>query len=178
MSEISWNTSLQKKKHGQPGAVLAAFCSFSFSSSSGRLVSSLSQIPFPIVSSAPLQDLGARGTSPANTISLPAPHLAHQTAITPSETPRALGSSRAPSPREPSRFPLSFSLLEWARLLPPAAAMSAVNITNVAVLDNPTAFLNPFQFEISYECLVPLDDGKACLLPARFSLMGGGLRVS
>jgi hypothetical protein len=36
-----------------------------------------------------------------------------------------------------------------------------VNITNVAVLDNPTAFLNPFQFEISYECLVPLDDGKA-----------------
>lgn len=39
-----------------------------------------------------------------------------------------------------------------------AAAMSAVNITNVAVLDNPTAFLNPFQFEISYECLVPLDD--------------------
>jgi hypothetical protein len=39
--------------------------------------------------------------------------------------------------------------------------MSAVNITNVAVLDNPTAFLNPFQFEISYECLVPLDDGKA-----------------
>uniref|UniRef100_A0A0D3GAJ7 t-SNARE coiled-coil homology domain-containing protein n=1 Tax=Oryza barthii TaxID=65489 RepID=A0A0D3GAJ7_9ORYZ len=39
-----------------------------------------------------------------------------------------------------------------------AAAMSAVNITNVAVLDNPTAFLNPFQFEISYECLIPLDD--------------------
>jgi hypothetical protein len=38
--------------------------------------------------------------------------------------------------------------------------MSAVNITNVAVLDNPTAFLNPFQFEISYECLVALDDGK------------------
>ncbi|KAL0924184.1 hypothetical protein M5K25_004994 [Dendrobium thyrsiflorum] len=37
--------------------------------------------------------------------------------------------------------------------------MSAVNITNVAVLDNPAAFLNPFQFEISYECLVPLTDG-------------------
>lgn len=36
--------------------------------------------------------------------------------------------------------------------------MSAVNITNVAVLDNPAAFLNPFQFEISYECLVPLKD--------------------
>lgn len=37
--------------------------------------------------------------------------------------------------------------------------MSAVNITNVTVLDNPAAFLNPFQFEISYECLVPLEDG-------------------
>jgi hypothetical protein len=43
--------------------------------------------------------------------------------------------------------------------------MSAVNITNVAVLDNPTAFLNPFQFEISYECLVPLDDGTDRLHP-------------
>lgn len=38
--------------------------------------------------------------------------------------------------------------------------MSAVSITNVAVLDNPTAFLNPFQFEISYECFVPLEDGS------------------
>ena len=38
--------------------------------------------------------------------------------------------------------------------------MSAVNITNVTVLDNPAAFLNPFQFEISYECLIPLQDGK------------------
>lgn len=37
--------------------------------------------------------------------------------------------------------------------------MSAVNITNVTVLDNPAAFLNPFQFEISYECLIPLADG-------------------
>ncbi|XP_009626964.1 probable histone chaperone ASF1A [Nicotiana tomentosiformis] len=36
--------------------------------------------------------------------------------------------------------------------------MSAVNITNVAVLDNPAPFLNPFQFEISYECLAALKD--------------------
>ncbi|KAK7277420.1 hypothetical protein RIF29_18572 [Crotalaria pallida] len=36
--------------------------------------------------------------------------------------------------------------------------MSAVNITNVTVLDNPASFLNPFQFEISYECLTPLND--------------------
>lgn len=36
--------------------------------------------------------------------------------------------------------------------------MSAVNLTNVAVLSNPAAFLSPFQFEISYECLTPLKD--------------------
>ncbi|PHT33295.1 Histone chaperone ASF1B [Capsicum baccatum] len=36
--------------------------------------------------------------------------------------------------------------------------MSAVNITNVAVLDNPAPFLSPFQFEISYECLDALQD--------------------
>ncbi|WVZ99530.1 hypothetical protein U9M48_044809 [Paspalum notatum var. saurae] len=63
---------------------------------------------------------------------------------------------------QPPRLAQSLSssppLLDPARLPPAAAAMSAVNITNVAVLDNPTAFLNPFQFEISYECLVPLDD--------------------
>uniref|UniRef100_A0A2P2NYF1 Uncharacterized protein MANES_01G113900 n=1 Tax=Rhizophora mucronata TaxID=61149 RepID=A0A2P2NYF1_RHIMU len=36
--------------------------------------------------------------------------------------------------------------------------MSAVNITNVTVLDNPAPFLSPFQFEIAYECLTPLKD--------------------
>lgn len=36
--------------------------------------------------------------------------------------------------------------------------MSAVNITNVAVLSNPAPFLSPFQFEISYECLIALQD--------------------
>ncbi|KNA11437.1 hypothetical protein SOVF_135060 [Spinacia oleracea] len=36
--------------------------------------------------------------------------------------------------------------------------MSAVNITNVAILDNPSPFLSPFQFEISYECVVSLKD--------------------
>eukprot|EP01018_Ginkgo_biloba_P014947 Gb_02216 [translate_table: standard] len=34
--------------------------------------------------------------------------------------------------------------------------MNCVNITNVTVMDNPAMFMNPFQFEISYECLVPL----------------------
>ncbi|KAJ0099350.1 hypothetical protein Patl1_21393 [Pistacia atlantica] len=37
--------------------------------------------------------------------------------------------------------------------------MSAVNITNVTVLDNPAPFSSPFQFEISYECVAPLKDG-------------------
>ena len=41
--------------------------------------------------------------------------------------------------------------------------MSAVNVTNVTVLDNPSMFQNPFQFEISYECLVPLKDGESSL---------------
>ncbi|KAL4569396.1 hypothetical protein LXL04_025032 [Taraxacum kok-saghyz] len=36
--------------------------------------------------------------------------------------------------------------------------MSAVNLTNVSVLNNPSPFLSPFQFEISYECLLPLKD--------------------
>lgn len=33
-----------------------------------------------------------------------------------------------------------------------------MNVTNVTVLDNPSMFMNPFQFEISYECLCPLQD--------------------
>uniref|UniRef100_A0A5B7BZG5 Uncharacterized protein n=1 Tax=Davidia involucrata TaxID=16924 RepID=A0A5B7BZG5_DAVIN len=41
--------------------------------------------------------------------------------------------------------------------------MSAVNITNVTVLDNPATFLTPFQFEISYECVTPLTDGTLSL---------------
>ncbi|KAL3675114.1 hypothetical protein R1sor_025062 [Riccia sorocarpa] len=36
--------------------------------------------------------------------------------------------------------------------------MSAVNVTNVTVLDNPQMFLSPLQFEISYECLTPLEE--------------------
>ncbi|CAM6087192.1 unnamed protein product [Calypogeia fissa] len=36
--------------------------------------------------------------------------------------------------------------------------MSAVNVTNVTVLDNPSMFMNPLQFEISYECLISLED--------------------
>lgn len=36
--------------------------------------------------------------------------------------------------------------------------MAKVNICNVVVLDNPSSFVNPFQFEITFECLEDLSD--------------------
>jgi histone chaperone ASF1 len=33
------------------------------------------------------------------------------------------------------------------------------------VLDNPTSFVNPFQFEITFECLTELDEGKQSTTP-------------
>ncbi|KAK4514801.1 uncharacterized protein ATC70_002406 [Mucor velutinosus] len=36
--------------------------------------------------------------------------------------------------------------------------MSLVNILNIQVLDNPTNFTNPLQFEITFECNAPLKD--------------------
>jgi histone chaperone ASF1 len=38
--------------------------------------------------------------------------------------------------------------------------MALVNITNVMVMDNPTSYLNPFQFEVTFECLQELQDGE------------------
>lgn len=38
--------------------------------------------------------------------------------------------------------------------------MSLVNIINIQVLDNPTLFTNPFNFEITFECNAELKDGK------------------
>jgi hypothetical protein len=38
--------------------------------------------------------------------------------------------------------------------------MALVNILNVEVLDNPAPFGNPFQFEITFECVAALEDGK------------------
>jgi histone chaperone ASF1 len=38
--------------------------------------------------------------------------------------------------------------------------MALVNIINVEVLDNPTSFTNPFQFEVTFECVQELADGK------------------
>lgn len=40
-------------------------------------------------------------------------------------------------------------------------SMSLINVTNVEILDNPTKFTNPFQFEITFECLPPgVQDGE------------------
>ncbi|CAN4123615.1 unnamed protein product [Withania somnifera] len=36
--------------------------------------------------------------------------------------------------------------------------MSAINVTNVTVLNNPSSFLSPLQFEITYECNDPLKE--------------------
>mmetsp|Transcript_11290 Transcript_11290/g.17466 ORF Transcript_11290/g.17466 Transcript_11290/m.17466 type:complete len:214 (-) Transcript_11290:2142-2783(-) len=36
--------------------------------------------------------------------------------------------------------------------------MALVNVCNVVALDNPTKFTNPFQFEITFECLQELED--------------------
>lgn len=42
--------------------------------------------------------------------------------------------------------------------------MACVNVINMMVLDNPTAFTNPFQFEVTFECLKPLSDGARLLV--------------
>jgi len=36
--------------------------------------------------------------------------------------------------------------------------MALVNVNNIAVLNNPTGFQNPFSFEITFECLQELED--------------------
>ncbi|KAJ1975089.1 Histone chaperone asf1 [Dimargaris verticillata] len=36
--------------------------------------------------------------------------------------------------------------------------MSLVNITNIKIEDNPTLFLSPYQMEITFECIEPLQD--------------------
>lgn len=38
--------------------------------------------------------------------------------------------------------------------------MTAISVTSVNVLDNPTKITNPLQFEIQYDCLYDLQDGE------------------
>lgn len=39
--------------------------------------------------------------------------------------------------------------------------MAKVQLSNVVVLDNPSPFLNPFQFELTFECIEDLNEGKS-----------------
>eukprot|EP01135_Chromosphaera_perkinsii_P005183 Nk52_evm1s322 gene=Nk52_evmTU1s322 len=36
--------------------------------------------------------------------------------------------------------------------------MALVNVTNIGVLENPSEFTKPFFFEISFECIAPIED--------------------
>lgn len=46
--------------------------------------------------------------------------------------------------------------------------MAKVQLANVAVLDNPSPFLNPFQFEVTFECIEELKEGeRARVSPGR-----------
>lgn len=38
--------------------------------------------------------------------------------------------------------------------------MAKVQLGNVVVLDNPSPFLNPFQFELTFECIEELKEGE------------------
>lgn len=43
--------------------------------------------------------------------------------------------------------------------------MAKVQILNMVVLDNPCPFRNPFQFEVTFECIEDLPDGELCFVP-------------
>jgi hypothetical protein len=51
-------------------------------------------------------------------------------------------------------------------------AMSLVSLLNVQVLNNPAKFTEPYKFEISFECLEELKNGK-CVLSRQRRSMGG-----
>jgi hypothetical protein len=46
--------------------------------------------------------------------------------------------------------------------------MALINVQNVIVLDNPTAFTNDFQFEITFEALTELKVWNIALFVCRF----------
>lgn len=43
--------------------------------------------------------------------------------------------------------------------------MAKVQVNNVVVLDNPSPFYNPFQFEITFECIEDLSEGESGARP-------------
>ena len=39
--------------------------------------------------------------------------------------------------------------------------MAAINVLEVKVLDNPARFLDPFRFEVTFECVAALEEGRS-----------------
>lgn len=42
--------------------------------------------------------------------------------------------------------------------------MAKVQLCNIVVMDNPSPFLNPFQFEITFECIEELREGNESIV--------------
>lgn len=49
--------------------------------------------------------------------------------------------------------------------------MALVNICDVTVLNNPSSFLKPFQFEITFECHEDLSEGKKTTLQLKTKII-------
>ena len=49
--------------------------------------------------------------------------------------------------------------------------MAKVHVCNVIVLDNPSPFLNPFQFEITFEC-IEVRDGAERIRITQLKMVG------
>jgi hypothetical protein len=52
--------------------------------------------------------------------------------------------------------------------------MALVNVMNISVLDNPTVFTNPFQFEITFEAKEALPEGAVIAQPYTASVRSCG----
>lgn len=42
--------------------------------------------------------------------------------------------------------------------------MAKVQLCNITVMDNPSPFSNPFQFEITFECIEELKEGSQLVI--------------
>ena len=49
--------------------------------------------------------------------------------------------------------------------------MAYITLTNITVLDNPTAFTNPFQFEVTFECAQQLEAGTSIYIFPKITTM-------
>lgn len=61
------------------------------------------------------------------------------------------------------------SFLSHSLLL--SSLMAAIDIRDIRALDNPAAFLTPFQFEITFDCEREIPDGKSNHLTIKRSVV-------